>query len=223
MQTWDYRLTAITLTLLFSLYPNLIFGGGARQMHATGGDVVREQSILLTLVDGHTNSKIIEIRNTPQAQISINADFGVWQDDFVLQLNEEGMPAGDIKIEERIETSLTINDEGPHMDLTEWKHHYTKWKKLKRINDSNHWESGQFNSRELEKFPAFTVDEVKAHLRKQKIYDMDRWLKLTDACAPFQDHPCLILPSRVFLKISFKKGNRWVDYKNIEILLPMGC
>ena len=41
----------------------------------------------------------------------------------------------DFKIYQRLENSITISDEGPHCDLTEWKHYDSEWKHIKNTGN----------------------------------------------------------------------------------------
>lgn len=40
----------------------------------------------------------------------------------------------DIRLSVRVETAITVMDEGPHCDLTDWVHGYTSWETLQHID-----------------------------------------------------------------------------------------
>jgi len=67
----------------------------------------------------------------------------------------------DLALQYQIETSMTIMDEGPHIDLVDWKHYTSDWIDLERI-DARRFRLPKIESNyELaSRFPTYTVDEL---------------------------------------------------------------
>jgi hypothetical protein len=130
------------------------------------------------------------------------------------------------RIEQQYETSVTIMNEGPHMDLVNWKHHVSDWEILEEINE-NSFLSKDVSSND---FPAVTTDEI-VEATKQQVavwakdgYGPDeRWIELAKKCKNSFEYPCGVSVSQVRLKISVKDGNSWKEIKIINLIVPMGC
>jgi hypothetical protein len=183
-----------------------------------------EETMFLIFTNDLDHSEVVPITDPSQAHVVLDTDLGVWHPKFVLQWSVL-VDYGQIKVEHQMETSLSISGRGPHLDLLEWKHHYTDWKEMKRIAN-NRWQSASFTADELKSFPTFDIDEVKEQVRKQlKDFpeDLDHWLKLSETCRPPFDQACGIGTSRAVIKMSTKKGADWIEIKRIEIPIPMGC
>ncbi|MDR2972474.1 MAG: hypothetical protein LBU83_11190, partial [Bacteroidales bacterium] len=82
-----------------------------------------------------------------------------------------------IKVEQRYETSITIMDEGPHCDLTNWKHYYSEWEQLKR-NKAGQFVCEEYTQTDREKFPAIDIEELKKKVKTQCSQYGERWFEL---------------------------------------------
>ena len=124
-----------------------------------------------------------------------------------------------VKIEQSYETSITIMDEGPHCDLTDWKHYTSEWKLLGQIN--NQYICLSYSEKETEKFPQTTLEELKAEVKSK--YG-EKWAKHIENVTSLTEYPCGIGISRYFLRITgqFKTNGKKIS-KLIVIENPMGC
>ena len=124
-----------------------------------------------------------------------------------------------VKIEQRYETSLTIMDEGPHRDLTEWKHFSSEWKTLKQKNGK--FLCLSYSEKETEKFPESSIEELKAEV---KVKCGEKWARHIENVTSLTEYPCGIAISRYFLRITgqFKTNGKKIS-KLIVIENPMGC
>ena len=124
-----------------------------------------------------------------------------------------------VKVEQRYETSITIMDEGPHCDLTEWKHFTSEWKPLERIKSQ--YICLSYSEKETEKFPQTTIEELKAEVKSK--YG-EKWAKYIENVTSLTEYPCGIGISRYFLRITgqFKTNGKKIS-KLIVIENPMGC
>ncbi|MEP6994877.1 MAG: hypothetical protein ABI968_10180 [Acidobacteriota bacterium] len=181
-----------------------------------------ERPIYLIFLDRDSIPQVLGVHGTVGQRLVADAidDLGLWKQDFIVQFSDE-LP-GQIKIEERMETSVSVMGEGPHVDLTEWRHHQTPWKELTRVGE-NRWRSATFNEAELASFPSFTIDELKEQVRRvQWIQNDPQSLKFWLERAEHSNSTAVGL-SRVYLKISYEKAGQWVEHTQIEIPIPMGC
>lgn len=66
-----------------------------------------------------------------------------------------------VRVQYQVETSLTIMDEGPHIDLVDWKHHTSNWTDLERV-DSHSFRMPKIESdaEGAARFPAYDDDEL---------------------------------------------------------------
>jgi hypothetical protein len=126
----------------------------------------------------------------------------------------------DFTIEQRYETSITITNEGPHCDLTEWKHYYSDWKTLK-TNESGKFICDKYSEKEYTKFPEVKIEELK---EKVKTECGDEMYKLISKNKKIIENNSEVGISRYFLKIRGKhKDNGKIITKIIIIETPMGC
>lgn len=125
-----------------------------------------------------------------------------------------------LTVEQRYETSVTIMNEGPHCDLTEWKHFYSDWKRL-QANNSRQFICDKYSEKEYEKFPKISIEDL-----KQKVKDQcgDEWLKLVEKVKTPTEYPSGVGVSRYYLKVTGqRKDNGQTVTKLIVIETPMGC
>ena len=123
-------------------------------------------------------------------------------------------------VEQRYETSITIMDEGPHCDLTEWKHFYSEWKQLK-TNKSGHFVCESYTENESKKFPKISMDDLREIAAENC---GESWSELLENVKKPTEYPSAVGISRYFLRITGKrKDNGQTVTKMIIIETPMGC
>jgi len=124
---------------------------------------------------------------------------------------------GKYKVFLQTETSLTVMDEGPHIDLINWKHGKSEFVELK-IKDN------EFLFVDLSKdvdFPKFTNMELVKAVTKEA---GKRWGKLAKKCKTGNTDPCAIGPSKFIFKIQKEEAkDKFIDLGQIEFVPPMGC
>lgn len=136
------------------------------------------------------------------------------------------VPGTRFRMEQRYETSLTVMDEGPHMDLLDWKHHVSEWEEMQSKG------SVTFVSREVmaDQFPLVThaeiVDAVRVESDKWAQQGADqgkRWINLAETCEGPKAGACNVSVSRVMLRVQVVEAGEWKTIQTIEIAVPMGC
>jgi translation initiation factor 1 (eIF-1/SUI1) len=125
-----------------------------------------------------------------------------------------------IEVEQRLETSVTIMNEGPHCDLVDWKHYTTDWTKLKEINKLT-YTALSYKNGEITKFPDVDMKELREAVKKKC---GQGWADLIKETKTPYDYPCDVGVSRFYVKVI---GTDKVTGKRIQriitIRIPMGC
>ena len=128
------------------------------------------------------------------------------------------------KIEMQHETSMAIGDEGPHIDLVDWKHYTSPWRTIKPGVggvDDNKYLVPQIPEAEFTRFPSVTTKEIVAALRKTGAEK--RWLNLARTCTGPNRGPCYVSTSRISIRISVKQNTGWKIAHTLNFSIPMGC
>ena len=126
----------------------------------------------------------------------------------------------DLTVEQRYETSVTIMNEGPHCDLTDWKHFYSNWKPL-QTNPKGQFICDKYSEKEYEKFPKVSIDNLKQKVKEQC---GEEWFKLVKKVKTPTEYPSGVGVSRYYLKVTGqRKDNGQTVTKLIIIETPMGC
>lgn len=114
---------------------------------------------------------------------------------------------------------IDVVDEGPHCDLTEWKHFDSERKELEI--SANQFLADSYSEKDWEAFIVVIMDELRVAVKKEC---GDRWSELIkDVKAP-NEYPCGVSTSRIFIKIELsKKANETVLERIRSFEIPMGC
>jgi hypothetical protein len=169
------------------------------------------------------NRLIISDQNITTQQIkedtvTIHAEVGEIIDGQLISLDSDQLTG--LSIEQRYETSVTIMDEGPHCDLTDWKHSYSDWKQLEK-NGHGQFICNKYPPGETDIFPEVSIDELK---QKVKEHCGDEWSKHVEKIQKVTEYPSGVGISRQYLKVTGKrKDNEQTVIKVIIIETPMGC
>ena len=125
-----------------------------------------------------------------------------------------------VEVFQRYENSVTIMNEGPHCDLTEWKHYYSDWKKLNFDFTENIFVSNSYEYKDSEKFIDIDINELKKAVEKDC---GGYWPEHIKDIKNVNEYPSGVSMSRIFLKILLTDENDSVIEKTIEFEIPMGC
>lgn len=126
---------------------------------------------------------------------------------------------GEFKIEQRIETSLTVSAEGPHLDLREWKHHYSEWMALDETGE-NRFRIREVSEEDETRFPDVSPEEI-----RQAVWSAggEKWAELVKDVKGPHDAPAAVGLSKITLRVSMKDGGGWKVINVIDLLVAMGC
>jgi hypothetical protein len=160
--------------------------------------------------------------NTPnpiQADIFwITAELGEVFEDRIIYINSDNVD--DLLVEESYETSLTIMDEGPHCDLTEWEHYIDNWRPLYK-NHLEEYPLYNYDEKESQKFPNVSIQQIQAAVEKHCGIE---WANKIKTIHSPTEYPAGVSISRYYIRISgIRKDNGLPFQKTLVINSPMGC
>ncbi len=116
----------------------------------------------------------------------------------------------DLKLEWRYETSLTLNMEGPHWDLYDWKHYYSPWKELK-LKKGKYYVP-ELTRSETQIFPKYSEAELNEFVNLDSLRSEHSG----------SNADIFIGVSRIYLRITGMGKNRKHTYI-VAFYEPMGC
>ena len=130
----------------------------------------------------------------------------------------------EFKVEMQFETSMAIGDEGPHIDLLDWKHYTSPWRTINPgvggVNDNKYYVP-ELIEPEFTRFPSATTNELVAALRKSGAGK--RWIDHARTCTGPNSGPCYVSTSRISIRISVKQNTGWKTAHTLNFSIPMGC
>jgi hypothetical protein len=124
-----------------------------------------------------------------------------------------------ISIFQQFENSISISNEGPHCDLTEWKHYSSDWKPIEQINRGT-FEVLSYTTEDWPKFVNISMEELKQEISN---YCGSDWMKLFKNAKSINDYPISVSTSRILLKFIITDFDDKVIEKIIAFNIPMGC
>lgn len=127
-----------------------------------------------------------------------------------------------IVVLQQFETSLTVQNEGPHCDLIHWKHYYSEADTLAPVDSTGIYRLKEAYEDSLrEEFPKVSMKEVKKIVLKEC---GEEWGKLISESKSVHSYPLAVSISREILKILiFNNKGELISEKVLIFLVPMGC
>lgn len=126
---------------------------------------------------------------------------------------------GEFLIEQSFETSLTVMEEGPHLDLLDWKHHVSPWQPLKEVRP-NEFLTRKIPDADRVKFPEVTPAEIQKAVTREGGKTLGRYVR--NVRGP-NDEPCGVGVSKISFRIKVKDGADWKVLRTVHFLVPLGC
>ena len=131
------------------------------------------------------------------------------------------------RVRVQFETSLAVGDDGPHIDLVDWKHCVSEWKPADPagphafiLPSPTEQESGCFPSARA---PEIKVATRTALVREGMEDAVPRWLGLLAPVSKAGDHPTYVGISKVRMRVEALREGQWVEVTTVEFLMPLGC
>lgn len=155
-------------------------------------------------------------------------ELGDMLDEVTLRL-APSTPGATLRVHVQFETSLSLSNEGPHLDLLDWKHCTSAWIPAKRV-DAGTFVLPVSTESQASCFPPYTQAELRDAIRAQLADDgrsdpaaLERW---TPKRVPGYDgmlptpHPGL---SRIRLRVQERIDGAWTTVTVVTFMPPMGC
>ncbi|MDO5979133.1 SH3 domain-containing protein [Flavivirga spongiicola] len=156
---------------------------------------------------------------TNQDTVNIDIDLGETIEGKIIRIKHH-IDYKNIQLFQRHENSITIMDEGPHCDLTDWKHYYSSWKPLKSISKDNQFKTNSYSEEAWNKFIKIDINEFKQAV---KTHCGENWATLIKDVKTVNTYPSGVSISTIYLKVIFTKMNDEKIEKIIAFGIPMGC
>jgi hypothetical protein len=151
----------------------------------------------------------------PGGTVRVDLELGDSLDGLILRLQPAArLPAG-IVVEQSFETSLTVMEEGPHLDLLNWKHYHAPWQPLEKVNATD-FRIRPITAAESRKFPKVTPAEIQAVVTREGGARLGKYVAAVEGP---NDPPCAVGVSKIRFRIKVKDK----VITTVEFLVPMGC
>jgi hypothetical protein len=178
---------------------------------------LRHYGLTMRLKNLKTNDEFKRHTLHDKDTIRINVALGDSPEGKIITIHNKGYKH--ISIFQRFENSVTIMNEGPHCDLTEWKHYYSSWEPLQAISKTKFKTLG-YSSAQRRQFMDIDINQLKTEVENKCGKD---WRSYVNDITTVNDFPADIGISRIFLKVLLTNENDEVTEKIIEFQIPMGC
>lgn len=131
------------------------------------------------------------------------------------------------RVRVQFETSLALGAEGPHLDLTDWKHCTSAWLPTQTV-DAVTFVLPTPTPEQQGCFPTYTRKEldaaVHAHAAKQGDPTIaDGWLPELDKPDALVSVSPYVAISTVRVRVEVRRNGKWVEVMTLAFLPPMGC
>lgn len=127
-------------------------------------------------------------------------------------------PSLKIKIEQRYETSIVVNDEGPHLDLYDWKHYRSNWQELSCVKKGV-YKSIKISREESHRFLQVPFSEV---IEAVKEKGGNRWYELAKNAGSINNPPVGVGVSKISFRVSAYIDGRWTRVYTLHCRIPLG-
>lgn len=136
---------------------------------------------------------------------------------FQIQVHDPGIK--EVSVYQSYQTSLSLMDEGPHMDFTDWLHYTSSWEEIP-LKDWR-FSSLEYQKEDYQKFPSVNNEDIMEAVRA-RVTDA-KWLALAEKCEDPQSYPCGVSISRYFLKLEIQGPGDEITQRVVVFEVPMGC
>jgi hypothetical protein len=123
-----------------------------------------------------------------------------------------------VNVYQRYETSATIMNEGPHLDLIDWVHYTSGWVELEK-SKSHSFKSISYSEEDASKFPEVDIEKLKVMVKN---IGGENWAELVKDVKSVNDYPIGVGISKIEFNIDYiLKGIKKMKYIVFE--MPLGC
>ncbi len=125
------------------------------------------------------------------------------------------------RVFQRYRTSMSIANEGPHLDLVDWRHFDSPWSQLPSFSPGR-FRTLRSDQMDSAGFPRTTQSEILDEVRRQVGHDSP-FVDVARTCHGPTDGACWVGISSIYLRFQKHVRGSWIDVGLVEFRLPMGC
>lgn len=166
--------------------------------------------------------------DAPAARIEESLDLGDAIYGGTLRLSPRPGQDGEYRVRVQFETSLGIGGEGPHVDLTDFRHCVSDWH-VAESGDGRSFTLATPTEEEASCVPQGTMGEIRAATRKALAgwsdapEQVEHWLGLIKDIKSPAESPMYSTISEIRVQVEERVGGRWVPVTLLVFEVPMGC
>ena len=126
-----------------------------------------------------------------------------------------------IQVSHKYQTSLSVGDDGAHLDLTNWLHYNSEFTEL--IINENYFASVIYSEEEYTKFPPVTNAQILKEVVSATKSPDNKFTRRAKDCLDANSEPCSVMINQVQFKISYKTGLQENESVFVIFNFPLGC
>lgn len=158
----------------------------------------------------------LSVEDLSADSVLISLELGDTPSGSMLVFHSQGSTISSVK--QKYETSITVMDEGPHLDLIEWKHYHSPWIELKMVS-ANQYQAIGYSQAQSEMFPEVDIEEVRMVVQK---LGGERWFKHIEDLDDIHTYPFGVGISKLEFMIEYKVLGK-LKKKVLIFEIPLGC
>ena len=149
----------------------------------------------------------------------IEVDLGDSIEGQLLTIDDQGGNDNKFRVLIRYQTSITIMNEGPHLDLLEWKHYTSEWGNIGRVSATS-FTLPVFTDEQVSMFPDVTTQEIQEAVLAS---GGERWANLVHEIQGPRDYPAAVALSAIWVRIQKWEEKAWTTLTTLVVYPLMGC
>jgi len=204
----------LLIWIVFIVYPLISFG----QVKEITSPTIHFEYFSVEFSDVTIWGDTEVLENVSADKILLYLELGETVQDLKIKIGDLGL--SQLRIYQQYETSLSITNEGPHLDLLKWKHFTSNWNEINQL-EQNIFKTLSYNEKEEEQFPEFSEGELIEYLKSIGYAGYADLIK--NPKYPNGEKHWWIGLSIVRFKISGIDSENNKIEKLIEFEVPMGC
>lgn len=159
-------------------------------------------------------------------QLTIPLELGDEVYGATLQL-QPATPGATWRVRVQYETSLGLSAEGPHLDLTDWKHCVSDWEVAEAV-DAVSFVLPTPSAEQHACFPSYTRAELEQAVRAYAVAQgdpamADDWIPRIGEGDALGTVVPFVAISAVRVRVEVLRKGKWVEVTTVGFLPPMGC
>lgn len=184
-----------------------------------GPPMLESVEIVPSQKESFSTPTLIKFQAKPADIVTVDLELGDSLSGLLLRLHPQSGVKGEFIVEQSFETSMTVMQEGPHLDLVDWKHYTSPWVPLKKLNATD-FRIPSISEADSQRFPEVTPKQIRAIVTKEGGAKLGEYV--SEVKGP-NDYPCGVGLSKISFRIILKEGGEAKVVKTLEFLVPMGC